>query len=102
MKDRPDGYGGVALYIKKTLMPRVCSFPNIHKVECVWVKICIHKYNLIIGSMYRVPHAPASYFESMLQQIEATRDASDELVLMGDFNIDVQRENCDSNYYPTV
>ena len=32
---------------------------------------------------------------------EAVGDASDELVLMGDFNIDVKIENCDSNYYPT-
>ena len=43
--------------------------------------------------MYHTPQASAQYFHLMLEHIEAARDCCDELILMGDFNIDLQKNH---------
>ena len=49
--------------------------------------------SVIVGTIYRVPQANAHYFNLILQYIEAARDISDEMLLMGDLNIDFKNEN---------
>ena len=91
-QDRNDGYGGVALCVKDYYMPVKYSYSGIEPIECIWIKAKLANCHVIIGSMYRTPQASAQYFDLMLEHIEAARDCCDELLLMGDFNIDVQKE----------
>ena len=87
-QDRNDGYGGVALYVKDYYMPLKYSYIGIEPIECIWIKI-----SQLVGSIYCTFQALAQYFDLIFEHIEATRDCFDKLILMGDFNFDIQKEN---------
>ena len=91
--DRDDGYGGVLLYIKDNFSPVLHNFNGLEIIESIWVKVKIRKVSVIVGTIYRVPQANAHYFNLILQYIEAARDICDEMLLMGDLNIDLKNEN---------
>ncbi|MGL5225007.1 MAG: endonuclease/exonuclease/phosphatase family protein, partial [Aeromonas sp.] len=87
--------GGVLLAVRPHLQPkRVIEFdnPNSPSTEIVWVKISAANMTFLIGSAYRAPNLDADQNKNFLQalnQVALKIHEYDGLILMGDFNLDV-------------
>ena len=62
-KDRDHDGGGVAIYVKKTLLCKHRRDLDIPDLEAVWVETNVNKERLLIGSFYRPPSKPISYWD---------------------------------------
>ena len=86
--------GGVALYLKNNLKYDVLFTESHEFLESIWVKICLKKQIYVIGTVYRPPNTDSSLFistfEDTLINIFSTYD---EILCMGDFNIDFLKLN---------
>ena len=86
--------GGVCLYIKSNInysTHSLCMYNvSCRNVECQWVKIIHEKQrNVVIGNVYRLPQGNVKMFTNYLEGVIENIDMeSEDLILMGDFNID--------------
>ena len=86
--------GGVCMYIKNNIKfsTHALEMYNVscRNIECQWVKILLDKQrNIVIGNIYRPPQGNIKNFVEYLEGVIENLDLSKEdLVLMGDFNID--------------
>ena len=71
--DRNRNGGGVVLYVKDFLSPHV---------------ICkdFHSVHFTIGSIYRPPNAPISYFDLIISDLEIISSLSTSVIIMGELN----------------
>ena len=78
---------GVLVFIKDGIKftPPCCT--RLADVEAVFLKVT-SRCQLVVGSLYRPPSAPSSYFDAILDCIEEINLNHDELILMGDLNFD--------------
>ena len=86
-KDRNRHGGGVLVFIKDGIKFNSISCIKIADIEAVFLEIT-SRCRLVVGSLYRPPSAPSSYFDAILDCIEEIRLNHDELILMGDLNFD--------------
>ena len=95
---RPDGYGGVAIYVKDILpsflLNEYCMCTE--NVELCTVKVIIGNTNYIISSLYR-PHSKhhqinefTAFMDNLLSQTMFTNSKS---IFAGDFNINLLEHN---------
>lgn len=88
--DRDDGYGGVAIYVKKgfTCNVKSRSGKNINdKVEHLFLEICSLGSKILVGSVYRPhSHIDFSHFYSILSDITPLYN---DVVIAGDFNSNI-------------
>jgi endonuclease/exonuclease/phosphatase family metal-dependent hydrolase len=92
-KDRREGRGGgVLLAIHPHLQPKRAMEFELPQVEIVWCTIKADKLTLLIGSAYRAPNLKSennSEFLRALNLAGAKMHEFDGLILMGDFNLDI-------------
>ena len=66
--DRTTGpHGGVVLYVKSSMCTNIIT--HVFLTECVWVKVKCNSVLTIIGSIYRFPNSPVSYYENMFHDL---------------------------------
>jgi Endonuclease-reverse transcriptase len=92
-KDREKGRaGGVLLAIRPHLQPKRVQELELPNTEIVWVKIKADKMTILIGSAYRAPNLSSKEnkeFISALNLGTSKMHEYDGVILMGDFNLDV-------------
>lgn len=55
----------------------------------MWIKVnSTYTRPLLIGCVYRPPSADISYYESMLNHFEHILDKDNDIIILGDFNLD--------------
>ena len=87
-KDRDHDGGGVAIYVKKTLLCKHRRDLDIPDLEAVWVETNVNKERLLIGSFYRPPSKPISYWDLIDTSIKQASSEPLKLFVLGDFNSD--------------
>ena len=86
-KDRSDGYGGVALYVKDSVHYRRRRDLETQGIECIWIETCQRYKKLLIGLFYRPPSSDNIYIQSIENSMSLAVDSNiKEILIMGDFN----------------
>ncbi|CAH2210661.1 jg17509, partial [Pararge aegeria aegeria] len=81
--------GGVGFYIKKTIKIKILDHPNLQPVEQMWLTTKINGKRITIGSAYRPPWQDVNLFLEALTQSVTNFSDCDNIVLLGDFNINL-------------
>ena len=86
--------GGVCLYINHNMNYSTHALSNYNvsckNIECQWIKIIQEKQrNIVVGNVYRPPQGnvknAVEYLEGVFELLDLEHE---DLILMGDFNID--------------
>lgn len=89
-KDRAgNDYGGVAIYLKKNL--KYVIIPSDEPIEQLWVRIDVNsRKKIAVGVVYN-PHRRhyRTFLDALLDSVSLIFPTCDELVCVGDLNIDV-------------
>ena len=88
-KDRPNGYGGVLLAVKKDYTAENLEL-EVTDTECIFTKLKLGRNNsLIIGSIYRPPSSDSTYMDKICETIEKVHQENRNAVLWigGDLNL---------------
>ena len=83
--DRNRSGGGVALYIKLSLLPVPVDISCTS--ESVWVVISAKNVKLAVASIYRPPSSNTDYLNDIMNEVEQIVSNFDKLVLLGDLNL---------------
>ena len=87
--------GGVSIYIKEKFMTTALEQYNVFlegRFESMTIELKLKKRNLLISSVYRPPNTSLSEFDRILKRyLETLREHSDNIVIGGDFNIDLTK-----------
>ena len=91
-RDRPGG--GVAIYIRDTLLCKRRKDLEINGLEAVWVEVTIKSKKVIVGGIYRPPNSNADYFNLMLESIDRAYNTNIyDIIITGDFNYNMLFNN---------
>jgi hypothetical protein len=94
-KDRDDGFGGVAVYIKDNINFKRRSDLEIIDIECIWVELSILKKTVLLGVFYRPPSSPSNYFNLIEDSVNLAYDSGiHDIIITGDFNLNTQQQSC--------
>lgn len=85
--------GGIGFYIKRGVNVRSCAHPINPSVEQMWLKLNIKSSKLIIGTAYRPPWLDVNIFLDALMDSVTSFSRYDNIIVMGDFNIDMLNVN---------
>ena len=83
---------GIALYVHQSIAMNTRRRTDLESegVECVWVEINdLTSPSLLIGYIYRNPTFPTTWFDDFLLMNDKTNDHKSNILLIGDFNIDL-------------
>ena len=86
-KDRSDDpQGGVAVYVKNSLICKEKHDLSIPQLEAVWIENKIGQDKLLIGSFYRPPNSKSDYWDLIDQSIKNVSSTPHKFIVLGDFN----------------
>ena len=86
-KDRSDDpHGGVAIYVKNSLICKERYDLSIPQLEAVWIETKIGQDKLLIGSFYRPPNSKSEYWDLIDQSIKNVSSTPHKFIVLGDFN----------------
>ena len=85
-KDREDGYGGVAIYIRNCIPYKERPDLTIPNLEAVWAEIVIKNEPFLIGSFYRPPSSLVPYWRLIDESIKQAMSTPTKIFILGDFN----------------
>ncbi|KAH9641263.1 hypothetical protein HF086_016436 [Spodoptera exigua] len=85
--------GGVGFYIRNGIPARVRAHPEHPNVEQLWLTLTVHKTKLLIGTAYRPPWLELESFLDGLTASIGSLAPFDNLILLGDFNVDMADVN---------
>lgn len=91
---RDDGHGGAALFIHESIDSNLTESGEMFKVNYVIVKIPSIKASIAV--LYKKPTVSNSKFCTVLAHI---LHKTNKLILIGDMNIDIQKQNSNSSEY---
>ena len=105
-RDRVDKRGGgVMLYIKAGYNYKELNVSNPaldNPLETLWVEIAnFGGKSTIVGACYRPPTA-RGFVEALVEEIDLASDQGKPMILMGDMNIDLSKENKATTDYKTA
>jgi len=86
--DRDDGYGGVAIYVKSNLVCKPRPDLLVDGLEAVWVETKVNRQSLLIGSIYRSPDRPVSYWDLLSEGLRKVNNTGLKFMFLGDINTD--------------
>ena len=95
-KDRPDGWGGVAMFVRQGITCKHRKDLDVQHLEAIWCEITHSNFHYLICIMYRPPNSNREYWELIKNSLENARMSSPdiEIFLMGDLNCDqLKKEN---------
>ena len=84
--------GGCCIYVKNSLSVNMCNLnvPSIDGIEEVWLSIQSRKLpSIIIGCLYRHPHASNNTFDHILESFRAACLKKKAMYIVGDLNDDL-------------
>ena len=83
---------GLILYICQSVTyKRITSFEN-YGVEAIWIEVRIKRNKpILVGFVYRNPSEQSDWFDRFNEMMEAVTLTNNEIILSGDFNIDLQK-----------
>ena len=89
-QDRPNNaHGGVAIYVKNTLVCKARPDLHVPGLDAVWVETKLNQDTLLVGSFYRSPDSNVSYWSLIKDSIErADSHSPTKMMILGDFNSD--------------
>ena len=92
----PLSAGGVGLYIKESFSYRILENTSNASFQALWCEIEMDKQkNVICGVVYRQHKNPESFLEYLANTLENLSLQNKNIVLVGDFNIDLLKiESC--------
>ncbi len=92
-RDRPDGWGGVAIYTRKELNCKPRPDLYIPDLEGIWCEIRHNKLKFLVSCIYRPPNSRRDYWDKIKDSIEGAKLSSPgtNIVLMGDLNCDINK-----------
>ena len=85
--------GGILIYLREGLDYVRRNDIETSDVESIWIEVKIRQSNsFLVCSAYRPPSSPTEWTDKFSRQIEKSLTFTDEIYLMGDFNIDIKDE----------
>ena len=93
--------GGISIFIKESLRYKVREDLNVTLpyMETLFIEISFNSKIYIIGVIYRVPNTNVHLFTEKLNDIIEPIKNNYEIILVGDFNICLMKENNQSNSF---
>ena len=91
-RDRNRQGGGVCIYIKSDMKYTVLNGYGVD-LESAWISIDIDAEKFVIGTIYRPPSAVKNYDDKIFDTLEKLTVTYDNVILLGDLNIDCLRRN---------
>ena len=92
--------GGVALYVKNNYKTKILKTPmDILVPENIWVEIEVGKRKIVVGVLYKAPNIPYIIFSQCIEAFIKIYSNYDDVVLLGDVNIDMLDLDCASTKY---
>ena len=89
-KDRTRMGGGCAIYFHSSLDVTFIDSLHCNDIEILWCDIKPSSgKSFLLGCLYRPPSSNVSYFNKIVDNVEMALNISDDILVMGDFNIDV-------------
>ena len=83
-KDRSDDpHGGVAIYVKNSLICKERHDLSIPQLEAVWTETKIGQDKLLIGFFYRPPNSKSDYWDLIDQYIKNVSSTPHKFILLG-------------------
>ena len=93
-KDRQDGYGGIALYVKENIPCKLRPDLDVNGLENLWIEVSLLSKKILVGIVYRPPNSGSHVIDLIENNIETALDAGiNNVILCGDFNLDYN-SNC--------
>ena len=92
---RPTDGGGLSFFVKSGLDYIVCNNMNIMLpfMESIFIEVTFNQKQYMIGLIYRVPNTNINNFIDTLNNLIEPLKNKYEVILMGDFNIDLLQDN---------
>ncbi|KAG7301202.1 hypothetical protein JYU34_014077 [Plutella xylostella] len=84
-----DRGGGCGFYVKTSIKVRFRSYPVAVGVEQMWLTCTFNNVKLLIGTAYRPPWQDCEQFFDALTDSVTSFNGYDQMVLLGDFNINL-------------
>lgn len=95
--------GGVGLYVKDTFRCRLLCSKILDHIEYICIEVQLRSKNIIICVIYRPPSASlVTFFEDIEELLSDLYARFDNIVCMGDFNIDMLRDSSPSTNLENV
>jgi len=94
--------GGVCLYYNEALPCRPRADLHVSNVECCWVELSTKSASCLIGCIYRPPGQLLSYWESFEAMLVSASRENKDIVLCGDFNVDLCRGHSQSSHLTDI
>ena len=93
--------GGVSIFIKNGLSYKERDDLTIilPYMECLFIEIQINKKKYILGGFYRVPDTNINLFIEKYNEIVEQLKTNYELILVGDYNIDLLKDDTSKNNF---
>ena len=93
--------GGVSIFIKSHIDFRKRDDLTIMLpyMECIFIEMCINDKKYLIAGIYRVPNTNSYLFIEKFNEIVEQLKTNYELVLVGDFNIDLFKDDASKNSF---
>ena len=92
---RPTDGGGLSFFVENGLEYSVCNAMTIMSpyMESIFIEITFNQKQYIVGLVYRVPNTNLDNFIDTLNILIEPMKNKFEVILMGDFNIDLLQDN---------
>ena len=85
---------GLIVYINEYVSFKRLTRYEEYSVECVWFEVKLKKSSpILIGFIHRNPAEPANWVDKFVCMMDSVCLESKEIILMGDFNIDLSKAN---------
>ena len=90
--------GGILVYISNHINYVRRHDLESSNIESIWLEIkIINSKSFLLCSVYRPPTSKSEWYDSFSTQIEKSLEVSDEIYIMGDLNVNVNRQNATLN-----
>ena len=93
-KDRNSFGGGVLIYVSNDINVSVKQRTALefNEGELIWLEISLNNFKLLLCSAYRSPGGSNNFWDLFDYSIEQAFNGSQNIVIIGDLNIDLLRE----------
>ena len=85
---------GLLIYVSESITFKRLQHLESHEVESLWIEITLKKSTpILVGFCYRNPSERTNWMDRYDSMMEAVLLESKEIILLGDFNIDLMKTN---------
>ena len=85
--------GGLAIYVHNSVSVTEMQELQSKCIEGIWLRVQLQNMAKVIGFIYRPPSSDTQWTEEFTNILEKTQTLNTEMIIMGDFNIDLTQEN---------